>query len=202
MFRETILDIFANNWPMILIFTTIIVSIRVTQLLYHKESFHFYKEILSLGFVIYILCLFYVVTFQDVSWSSSNFVPFTEMFRYRLGTNMFYRNVIGNMIMFVPYGFFVSYYLKPKKGYIIFLLSFIASATIETTQMQIGRVFDIDDILLNLCGGMLGYLLYEFIICIKAHLPQMLKKEVFYNIIMVIAICVIIAYLCYSPIGG
>lgn len=195
MLKETMIDIFSNNWPMILIFTTIIVSIRITQLIYKREEFHFYKEILMLGFVIYILCLFYVVTFQDVSWSSSNFVPFHEMLRYQLGSNLFYRNVVGNMIMFMPYGFFISYLLKLDKGYAIFILTLIASTTIEVTQLKIGRVFDIDDIFLNLCGGMLGFFMYRFLIKVRDYLPPILKKEAFYNIMITIMVCVVIMYL-------
>lgn len=195
MLKETMIDIFSNNWPMILIFTTIIVSIRITQLIYKREEFHFYKEILMLGFVIYILCLFYVVTFQDVSWSSSNFVPFHEMLRYQLGSNLFYHNVVGNMIMFMPYGFFISYLLKLDKGYAIFILTLIASTTIEVTQLKIGRVFDIDDIFLNLCGGMLGFFMYRFLIKVRDYLPPILKKEAFYNIMITIMVCVVIMYL-------
>jgi len=195
MLKETMIDIFSNNWPMILIFTTIIVSIRMTQLIYKREEFHFYKEILMLGFVIYILCLFYVVTFQDVSWSSSNFVPFHEMLRYQIGSNLFYRNVVGNMIMFLPYGFFISYLLKLDKGHAIFILTLIASTTIEVTQLKIGRVFDIDDIFLNLCGGMFGFYIYKFLIKVRDYLPPILKKEAFYNIMITIMVCFIMMYL-------
>ena len=32
-----------------------------------------------------------VVTFQDVSWSTSNFTPFKEIFRYEIGDRLFYK---------------------------------------------------------------------------------------------------------------
>ena len=35
-----------------------------------------------------------------------------------------------------------------------------ASVSIESTQLIIGRIFDIDDIILNIIGGMLGYGIY------------------------------------------
>ena len=89
------------------------------------------------------MLLFHIVTFQDVTWSTSNFTPFKEIFRYTFGSRAFYKNVVGNMIMFMPYGF-VSYFIS-LKPYLILLLSLIVSITIETTQL-IGRVFDIDDI--------------------------------------------------------
>lgn len=191
MLRDTIINIVRNVWPMMLIFITIIASIRVTYILTKKEKFVFYQDILALGFIIYILCLFYVVTFQDVNWSSSNFVPFREMFRYPIGSVMFIRNALGNILIFMPYGFFVSYFLKLSKVQIAFILTMIASVTIEVTQLMIGRVFDIDDILLNLLGGVIGYFLFHLLSRIEKHLPKTLKKELFYNIIMVIFIMLI-----------
>lgn len=116
------------------IFTVILLSFRIAQIVLHKEKFILYQELMKLGFIIYVMCLFYVVTFQDVSWSTSNFIPFKEMFRYRIFSTMFFRNVIGNMIMFMPYGFFLSYFLKLDKKSVIFFLCILVSSTIETTQ--------------------------------------------------------------------
>ena len=79
---------------MIAIFSIIIISIRVTQIILNKEKLVLYKEIINLGFIIYLLCLFHVVTFQDVSWSSSNFIPFKEMFRYEFASPLFFKYVI------------------------------------------------------------------------------------------------------------
>lgn len=194
MLGEIIINIFKNSWPMILIFTTILSTIRITYLIKNQKPFVFYKEILGLGFLIYILCLFYVVTFQDVSWSTSNFIPFKEMFRYEIGSPLFFRNVVGNMIMFMPYGFFISYFLKLEKPRSAFFLILIASTTIEITQSAIGRVFDIDDILLNLVGGLCGFCLFHLIIRIQQHLPDVLKKTLFYNIMMVIILLGMILY--------
>ena len=193
MIRETLLDIFSEIWPMILIFSVVLTSLRLSYLIINKQKFVFYKELLSLLFIIYILCLFHVVTFQDVSYSS-NFIPFKEMFRYDFGSRLFFKNVIGNMLMFLPYGFFVSSFLKLKKPYLIILLTFITSLTIEVTQLSIGRVFDIDDIFLNLFGGIFGYILYRFIFIIREKLPKCLKKELFYNIIMIALILGLILY--------
>ena len=86
MFDITIKNILANIWPMLVIITVILSSIRIVYLVKNHENFILYREILKLGFVIYIMSLFYVVTFQDVSWSTSNFIPFKEMFRYSIGS--------------------------------------------------------------------------------------------------------------------
>lgn len=195
MFNDTILDILESVWPMLFIIVTIVVSLRVTFLIINKTKFILYKELFMLLFIMYVICLFYVVTFQDVSWSSSNFIPFREMFRYEFGTRLFLKNVLGNMIMFLPYGFFASYFLNIKKTSIIFILSLIASLTIEYTQLMIGRVFDIDDIVLNVIGGVVGFLIYKLIFSIKNKLPSFLKNKVIYNIIVLVLIILLILYL-------
>lgn len=190
MFSNSIREILLDIWPSLVICLVIITSLRITYLIKYKSNFVFYKEILMLGFIMYVIALFEVVTFQDVSWSSSNFIPFKEMLRYEFGTKLFFKNVVGNMIMFIPFGFFTSYFLKLKKFYSVFILTLLTSITIETTQLLIGRVFDIDDIFLNIIGGLIGYFIFKIIYKIK-----FLKKESIYNIIISVVLILIILYL-------
>ena len=177
---------------MILVFTSLILSIRIYYLKEKGEKFIFYKEMEILLFNIYTMILFYIVTFQDVSWSTSNFIPFKEMFRYEIGSILFFKNVIGNMLMFIPYGYFISKFLNIKNIKKILFLSFIASTSIEITQILIGRVFDVDDIILNILGGLIGYFLYETLKKINDNLPNTLKREKFYNIIVLILLMIFI----------
>lgn len=175
------------TWPMIIISVVIIISLRITYLLKNKTRFILYKELLALSFIIYILCLFQVVTFQDtVSWSSNNFIPFREMFRYHIGSRLFIKNVLGNVLLFLPFGFFCSYYLDVKKAYIPAILTLVASISIECVQMTIGRVFDIDDIMLNIAGGLLGYLMYYLIVRIGNSFPKVFQSEWFLNLLSII----------------
>lgn len=193
---NTIQGVVNFTWPMIIISVVILVSFRISYLLKNHERLVLYKELLMLSFVIYILCLFQVVTFQDdVTWSTNNFIPFREIFRYDIGSRLFFKNVIGNMIMFLPFGFFISYYLKSEKISLPILLTIIASTSIEIVQMCIGRVFDIDDIILNICGGMIGYLLYSILNKIGSRLPKILKAEWFLNIISLIILIGLITLL-------
>ena len=117
------------------------------------------------------------------------------MFRYNFGSNLFIKNVLGNIILFLPYGFFVSYYLDLKKPYSAFLLIMLVSISIETTQLLIGRIFDIDDIILNIIGGMLGYLIYKLLNLINNHLPEVLKNPIVYNIIIVLCTVLMAMYM-------
>ena len=88
--------------------------------------------------------------------------------------------------MFLPFGFFTSLYLKSEKITLPLLLTLIASLSIEIVQMIIGRVFDVDDIMLNLIGGALGYLVYSMFRNMSNHLPSFCRKEWFLNIVSVI----------------
>lgn len=193
---STIQGVVNFTWPMVLISTIIIVSFRIAYLLKYHPKFVLYQDLLLLCFIIYVLCLFQVVTFQDtVSWSSNNFIPFKEIFRYDFGSRLFVKNVVGNMLLFLPFGFFISYYLKCEKVWLPIILTLIASCSIETVQMVIGRVFDIDDIILNLLGGILGFFCYYGISKIGKNLPDVLKSDLFLNIIAIILLIGLITLL-------
>lgn len=203
MLRQSLLEILGEVWPTIIISSVIIISMRITHLIKTKEKFVLYRELLSFIFVIYVLCLFYVVTFQDVGWSTSNYIPFKEMFRYSFGSRLFIKNVLGNIIMFIPYGFFVSYFLNLKKPLSGYLLVTLVSVSIEITQLVIGRVFDIDDIILNSLGGMIGFYAYRSLDFINTHLPNILKKPIIYNImIIILAILFALYMLNMIELGG
>ena len=90
--------------------------------------------------------------------------------------------------MFLPFGFFVSYYLKVDKVHLPFMLVLVTSLAIEIVQMMIGRVFDVDDIILNLIGGALGYLIYKLLKRIGEKLPKFCSSTWFLNALMIIAL--------------
>ncbi len=168
-------------WPMLFIFTVILSSVRIAYLFSKKHKFVLYKEFLSLLFIIYILILFYIVTFQDSGFGTSNFTPFKEIFRYHLGSSLFFKNIVGNLLLFIPFGFLVAYYLKNYKLWLVLILSFISSLAIEVTQYKIGRVFDIDDIILNVLGGVIGFMLFVAFDAISKRLPKIMRQEWFVN---------------------
>ena len=152
---NTIQGVVNFAWPMVLISVVILVSFRLSYLFKNKEKLVLYKELLGLSFVIYILCLFQVVTFQDnVSWSSNNFIPFREMFRYNIGSRLFVKNVLGNALMFLPYGFFddladvgnlissSSSFSKPSLDIWKFLLHMALKASMQDFKHALTRIGD------------------------------------------------------------
>jgi len=195
--RSTLDSLISLTWPMIIVSMVIIISLRVCYLYRKKEHVVLYKELIMLTMIIYVLMLFEVVTVQDVvSWSSNNFIPFKEIFRYKVGSRLFFKNIIGNMLLFLPFGFFSSYTLKNnEKGKLIVILTLLASITIECVQMGIGRVFDVDDIILNTLGGYAGFILYKGVFKLKENAPSFCKKEWFLNIISIIILLCVVAIL-------
>lgn len=195
MLKDMVLEIFGGAWPMIVIFTVILSSIRITYLIVKKEKFILYKEFTYLLFVVYILSLFYIVTFQDDNYGNSNFIPFKEMFRYDITSKLFIKNIIGNILLYMPLGFFITAYIDERKIIPPLIITFISSVSIELIQLVIGRVFDIDDIMLNITGGFLGALIFILFDKLRDKLPKIFNKEWFMNLIMILLILIAIVYL-------
>ena len=187
--NDTIHGVISMTWPTVFISVVIMVSTRLCYLINNNQKIVLYKELMMLIFAIYILCLFQVVTFQDDTyWASNNFIPFQEILRYNITSHLFWKNVIGNMLMFLPFGFFVSYYINVDKVHLPFMLVLVTSLAIEIVQMMIGRVFDVDDIILNLIGGILGYLIYKILKGIGKKLPDFCRSNWFLNTLMIIVL--------------
>ena len=84
-----------------------------------------------------------------------NIKPFQEILRYQIGSYLFIKNIVGNIVLFIPFGFIFKYLFKLQIRYLL-LITILFSLSIELLQLLIGRVFDIDDILLNMIGSILG----------------------------------------------
>ena len=193
--RNMITGVLPDVWPVIIIITVISCSLRIGYLIKNKADFCFYKELFTLVFILYVMCLFEVVTLQDNNYGLSNFIPFKEIFRYQIGSRLFIKNIVGNILLFLPYGYFASYYLNNKKLWPTALLTIIVSFTIETVKLKIGRTFDVDYIILNTCGGIIGGFIYSLSESVSNKLPKVLKTEGFINFIVIITIILLIIYL-------
>ena len=193
MIKQTFMEVLPDVWPMLIIITVIISSLRIAYLITKHKKFLLHKEIIYLLAIIYILCLFHVVTFQDINYGESNFVPFKEIFRYSFGSHKFIRNVLGNIILFIPFGFLSSYLLKNRHLSVVTILTLIASGTIETVQYYIGRVFDIDDIILNLIGGIVGFLIFIGLDAIRNKV-KLLKNDTVLDILIIIILVLVMIY--------
>lgn len=195
MIKSTFFEVLNTTWPTLVIFLTIIILLRVFTILNTSKKFILHEELLLLLFITYILFLFELVTSRDVYMNGTNLVPFREMFRYPVGSENFNRQVVGNILLFMPFGFFATYYTKIKKISSISFMSILVSLTIEVVQKYIGRSFDVDDIILNVVGGILGFLVYIGLDAIRKKLPSIFQKDGFYNFLSILLVIIICLYL-------
>lgn len=185
------IDVVVDLWPMIALCVITVMCFRVAYSFSKHKRLEVYKEFINLAFIIYIMLLFSLVTATDFSSYSNNFIPFKEMFRYSLNSPLFYRNVVGNIILFIPFGYFANYYCESKHIKISLIITTVVSFTIETIQLALGRSFDVDDIILNVIGGIVGYLLYVFVEFIFKKTTQRVKNSFLLNLIFIIIIIVL-----------
>ncbi len=99
---------------------------------------------------------------------SYNLVPFLEIKRFwqnrkLIGHFAVFINLAGNVLAFVPFGFFLPMLGSHARGlFRMGLFSFEFSLLVETIQLvsKVGS-FDVDDLMLNTLGGILGYVIFS-----------------------------------------
>lgn len=88
-----------------------------------------------------------------------NLIPFRTIkaFFHYFEWDAFLVNIIGNIVMFMPWGFgLVLLWKKNQSVCRVLLLCFLFTAFIEMGQLFIDRSVDIDDLILNFAGGCIG----------------------------------------------
>lgn len=79
----------------------------------------------------------------------------------RFSPDVFLVNIVGNIVMFMPWGFGLALLWKGKQKVLsVALHSLALPVFIETCQLFIGRSVDVDDVILNFTGSCLGAALY------------------------------------------
>ena len=123
-------------------------------------------------FVLYVAVLTYIVFFARrrhiLIWHDDlvNLVPVVRTIQSfqseATGTWNFFSNLFGNIILFIPLPIFVISLFGASNKLSIVLLGLMISLLIEYIQytLRIG-VPDIDDVLLNVLGVLLGVFLYK-----------------------------------------
>lgn len=77
--------------------------------------------------------------------------------------------VVENVLLFIPYGFVLAWAWARERHFVWNLLTgALTSVAIECMQLVTGRgYFQIDDILTNILGTILGYLCYCLVHCVR-----------------------------------
>lgn len=95
----------------------------------------------------------YAAPYFDVGGLSQrmSLIPFSQL------DSLF--NILGNVVMFLPFGFFAALLWQGFRWKRAAVLSFSITAFIECWQLFVGRYFDVDDIIFNALGVFGGWLL-------------------------------------------
>ena len=143
------------------------------------------SNVLTLCFICYMILLVYFLFFSEEYGRTEpyetykyNLELFKEIKRYwynreKIGTLFFLINLVGNVVVFMPFGFLVPVMYREQRKDVVYrghyfrsmlfvlLLGFLFSLVIEFIQLvtKVG-CFDVDDLLLNTSGVLLGYIIY------------------------------------------
>ncbi|MFC0561696.1 VanZ family protein [Halalkalibacter alkalisediminis] len=136
------------------------------------------KVALCVSFIFYLLALAVLLflgtrgygwvdlTLMEYIKRFSNFVPFKTISTYiealssgSMNRDIPIKNLVGNLIMFLPMGIYLPYLIKRTNKVSKFSIAMIIVLfVIEVIQLVTRRgSFDIDDFILNMLGALLGF---------------------------------------------
>ena len=131
-----------------------------------KKKYYLYSMLFAMYLAILVYFLFFAEGFREnISGAYRyNLVPFREITRYieyrrTIGYGRTFLNLGGNIIAFMPLGFFLPSLCRRRLNFwSVTLIALEASVLVEVIQLftRVGCC-DIDDVILNTIGGMLGY---------------------------------------------
>ncbi len=138
------------------------------------------KSTLWILFVLYIMLLITVLLFKYGFRMSlellketdrplrGNYIPFKTITLYcrTSSIDITIRELLGNVIAFAPMGFLLPLLFNRIKGVVkVSVISFTISLFFELIQLitNLG-IFDVDDMILNTIGSIIGFMVYKAII--------------------------------------
>lgn len=135
-----------------------------------------YRILGKILFVLYIMFVFYFLLISEVYGRAGemqeyhyNLVLFKEISRFwnyreQLGMFATVSNLLGNILIFLPFGFFMPMASKRRRFFRTSFYCLVLSLIVEISQLYLKvGCFDVDDLFLNTIGGMLGYI--TFTVC-------------------------------------
>ena len=133
-----------------------------------------------LSFVLYFTLMPIIASLPFIfnhSYVPMNLVPFIDV---SSGKGDFIRQVVLNIIMTIPFGFLLPLIKNKKTNLIkIILYTFLLSLGIELLQPLINdfRSSDITDLITNVLGGIIGYILYIIFKPLTTKILHYIKKN-------------------------
>ena len=167
-------------------FLAFLITLPYLLLQYHKYgSVPLIRSSIVYTFILYLLTAYFLVILplpskEEVLMMPTKvpqLIPFTfmgdfiEVFKETSGVLSFLKSPIVyttlfNIAITIPFGIYLRYYFK-KKWYTTIIYTFLLSLYFEITQLtglyglypKAYRLFDVDDLIINTLGGLIGYLI-------------------------------------------
>ncbi len=169
-----------NMIPYMLLAAPVYLIGRVVFCKAKKAKINWFREITLFAFVVFLVGLasqtiipkfeIGVNGFNIVKNGihETNLIPFKVLFETYKEVfvngyiNYFLINFLGNVILFIPFGLIIPLLWKTSTKKTI-LIGFCSSLFIEICQLFLTRGTDIDDLILNTTGVLLGILVFKFL---------------------------------------
>lgn len=136
----------------------------------------------------------------------ANLIPFKTILYYLLGNNGLLIggiNILGNIVALVPFGFLYSFVFTKISWRNRLILSLIAGSVIEGSQvlLHVG-IFDIDDVLLNGLGVLIGFWKFDLFHTFSKRTRVIISGLVFSILCILLILCTLAYYkVLQFPIG-
>jgi glycopeptide antibiotics resistance protein len=145
----------------------------------NKLLYKFYPPFINV-YTVWILYLLFFATFRDAPKIpfEIKMIPFDTINNYLTNVVLWdkteaFKNIFGNIILFIPYGFLGILYPKLNRFIWLFVTFFIVINIVEFSQYYFKRGFaDVDDIILNTTGAVIGFIIYKIFFFIKDKQPS------------------------------
>lgn len=120
---------------------------------------------------LYALILFFLLFKKKSvgSFQTINLIPFRTIIDYLFNENVIVRsfafsNIMGNIAIFIPLGIYIPLLINKKSIFTNSAIVALISLCVEIVQyiLAIGTA-DVDDIILNTIGGLLGILIFKLV---------------------------------------
>lgn len=152
----------------IAVILSLLISLPIWFLSKHRNGFLYpIRALAFMGFVgtsliILYATIFWMLPISLTSYHLLNLKPFIWIREtYAMGYDRMLKQLFLNTCMFVPFGILLPVvFPKMRKFCKTLLCAFLFSFLIEFVQYFIGRSADIDDVIMNTAGGLIGYGLF------------------------------------------
>lgn len=139
-------------------------------LLTHRKGFSYHLVRYGLlGYGLSLLYLTVLLYYPDITFQPEyyfyNLRPFVWLTQvYDMGVKKMVEQLVLNVGMFVPLGLLLPLVFRKMRTFLPTALGVLATTlSIEVFQFFIGRSADIDDVIMNLLGGIIGYGLFRLL---------------------------------------